>query len=209
MSGVVVPFPGPAQRPAPGEPAGPTAPAFSNRDGLRYGALAAPLAFAALPLYVSLPAHHAREFGLPLAALGALLLAVRTADALVDPWLGRLSDGWLAHSRARTLQAALAGALFLVLNKADPRQARFGSIVGYWQLYADDTRQRGKLQAAMVVSGLGTLVLLPGALVAAARPRRARRHCAVGLDRRRAGAHLFRLQPAGGAAPGLGHAVGR
>ena len=67
----------------------------------------------------------------------------------------------------------LAGALFLVLNKADPRQARFGSIVSYWQLYADDTRQRGRLQAAMVVSGLGMLVLLPGALVAAARPRRA------------------------------------
>ena len=120
MSGVVVPFPGPATRPAPlpAEPAAPVAPAFTHRDGLRYGALAAPLAFAALPLYVNLPAHHAREFGLPLAALGALLLAVRAADALVDPWLGRLSDGWLQHSRARTLQAATAGALALALGFA-------------------------------------------------------------------------------------------
>ncbi|EHR73417.1 Na+/melibiose symporter-like transporter [Burkholderiales bacterium JOSHI_001] len=115
MTGVVVPFPVPAPRPTPvpQEVAAPTAPAFTHRDGLRYGALAAPLAFAALPLYVNLPAHHAREFGLPLAALGALLLAVRAADALVDPWLGRWADRWLSHSRTRSLQAATAGALTL------------------------------------------------------------------------------------------------
>lgn len=67
----------------------------------------------------------------------------------------------------------LAGALFLVLNKANPAQARFGSIVHYWRLYADDGPLRKKLQVAIGISGVGLLVVLPAALVAAARPRRA------------------------------------
>jgi type IV secretion system protein VirD4 len=67
----------------------------------------------------------------------------------------------------------LAGVLFLVLNKADPRQAHFASIVHYWDLYADDVRLRRKLLAAMGLSGVGLLVLVPGVLVAAARPGRA------------------------------------
>lgn len=67
----------------------------------------------------------------------------------------------------------LAGVLFLVLNKADPRQAQFASIVHYWDLYAGDAQLRKKLQLAIGVSGFGLLVLLPAGLVAAARPRRA------------------------------------
>ena len=66
-----------------------------------------------------------------------------------------------------------SAALFLLLNKADPRQARLGSIVHYWQLYADDARLRRMLVASMAVSGIGLLIVLPAALVAAARPRRA------------------------------------
>ncbi len=67
----------------------------------------------------------------------------------------------------------LAGVLFLVLNKANPRQAQFASIVHYWDLYADDAQLRKKLQLAIGVSGIGLLILLPAGLVAAARPRRA------------------------------------
>jgi type IV secretion system protein VirD4 len=67
----------------------------------------------------------------------------------------------------------LAGVLFLVLNKANPRQAQLTSIVRYWGLYADDGPQRKRLQVAIAVSGIGLLVVLPGALFAAARPRRA------------------------------------
>jgi len=48
---------------------------FGTADGLRYGALGMPLAFAALPLYVLLPNHYAAELGVPLAGLGAVLLA--------------------------------------------------------------------------------------------------------------------------------------
>jgi type IV secretion system protein VirD4 len=67
----------------------------------------------------------------------------------------------------------LSGVMFLVLNKASPRQAEFDSIVHYWNLYADDAQLRKKLIASMVVSGIGLLIVLPGALLAAARPRRA------------------------------------
>lgn len=67
----------------------------------------------------------------------------------------------------------LAGVLFLLLNKANPKQAQFTSIVHYWDLYADDAQLRKKLQIAIGVSGISLLVLLPAGLVAAARPRRA------------------------------------
>jgi type IV secretion system protein VirD4 len=67
----------------------------------------------------------------------------------------------------------LAGVLFLVLNKANPKQAQFTSIVRYWDLYANDAQLRKKLQLAIGVSGIGLLILLPAGLVAAARPRRA------------------------------------
>ena len=78
----------------------------------RYGLMGLPLAFVALPLYVLLPNHYAREFGLSLATLGALLLATRLLDALIDPLLGRASDRLFRRSaRAVLLAAALACAL--------------------------------------------------------------------------------------------------
>jgi len=66
----------------------------------------------------------------------------------------------------------LSAVLFLLLNKANPRQAEFASIVHYWDMYADDARLRKKLVGSIAVSGLGLLVVLPGALFAASRPRR-------------------------------------
>ena len=74
-------------------------------DGLRYGALGLPLAFVALPLYVVLPNHYAREFGVPLAPLGALLLAARLLDAFVDPLHRPLSDRLFARSTRSVLVA--------------------------------------------------------------------------------------------------------
>ena len=87
----------------------------------------------------------------------------------------RLAAGLFAGAAlAALLCAALwaAGALFLLLNKADPRQARLLSIGHYWQLYADDALLRRRLVLAVGLSGVGLLVLLPGAVVAAARQRR-------------------------------------
>jgi glycoside/pentoside/hexuronide:cation symporter, GPH family len=90
--------------------------AFSARSGLAYGMLGLPLAFVALPLYVILPNHYAREFGLPLAVLGAILLGARLFDALIDPLLGRLIDRLFARSAAAVLTLGAAAALLLALG---------------------------------------------------------------------------------------------
>ncbi|MGQ3054457.1 MAG: MFS transporter, partial [Roseateles sp.] len=98
---------------------------LAARDGLRYGALGLALAFVALPLYVHLPAHYATRFGVPLASLGALLLAARALDAFVDPWIGRLCDralgrpglAWQLPLAALLLAAGFAG-LFFPLPRA-------------------------------------------------------------------------------------------
>ncbi len=93
-------------------------PAFGPLDGLRYGALGAPLAFAALPLYVLLPSHYAAELGVPLAGLGLVLLATRTLDAVIDPWLGRVIDRGLSRPRPVVMTAASGAALLMAIGFA-------------------------------------------------------------------------------------------
>lgn len=92
--------------------------AFGIRNGLAYGLLGLPLAFVALPLYVILPNHYAREFGVPLATLGAVLLGARLFDALIDPLLGRLSDRLFARSARAVLGLGAIAALLLALGFA-------------------------------------------------------------------------------------------
>ena len=94
------------------------APALSPGQCLRYGLLGLPLAFVALPLYVLLPNHYAREFGMPLATLGAALLVARLFDACVDPWIGTASDRLLARGASRLLRAAALCAMALGLGFA-------------------------------------------------------------------------------------------
>lgn len=91
--------------------------ALAARDtlggGLRYGLLGLPLAFCALPLYVLVPNLYATRFGIPLAALGAVLLATRVLDALLDPWIGRWCDRLLASGSERLWQCMAVAALAL------------------------------------------------------------------------------------------------
>jgi Na+/melibiose symporter-like transporter len=90
-----------------------------TRRGLAcYGLLGLPLAFVALPLYVLLPNHYAREFGMPLASLGAVLLAARLFDAAIDPLLGRLSDWLFARSLHAVLAAGAVSLLVLAMGLA-------------------------------------------------------------------------------------------
>ncbi len=56
-----------------------------------------PLAVATLPVYVFIPTLYGQEFGLELATIGAILLAVRFLDAVSDPIIGYLSD----HTNSR------------------------------------------------------------------------------------------------------------
>lgn len=80
---------------------------LSGGQGVAYGALGLPLAFVALPLTVHLPEHYARELGVPLATVGALLLAVRATDAVSDPWLGRWADHLLRQAKPLRLSLVL------------------------------------------------------------------------------------------------------
>jgi GPH family glycoside/pentoside/hexuronide:cation symporter len=95
-----------------------TEPIFSARQGALYGGLGLPLAFLALPLYVILPNHYAREFGVPLALLGALLLGARLLDAFIDPLLGRLGDRLFARSLGSVLGAGAVAAIALAAGFA-------------------------------------------------------------------------------------------
>ena len=92
--------------------------AFGNRNGMAYGLLGLPLAFVALPLYVILPNHYAKAFGVPLAVLGAILLGARLFDAFIDPLLGQLSDRLFARSASSILTAGAAAAVVLALGFA-------------------------------------------------------------------------------------------
>ena len=84
---------------------------------LCYSAFALPLSLAALPVYVYAPALYAEREHLPLALMGAALLAARLFDALIDPVLGR----WIDNTRARgygrhvILALPLLGAGFVAL----------------------------------------------------------------------------------------------
>lgn len=90
-----------------------SAPALHWRQGLAYAGLAVPLAFVSLPLYVNLPYHYATAFGMPLAALGAVVLAVRALDAVVDPALGRMADRLFASGSHVAWRAVAIGAMLL------------------------------------------------------------------------------------------------
>ena len=94
--------------PTPGTEADPTPTAGSirmtARSRIAYGIFGMPLAMAALPLYVQLPEFYGAHLGVDLAVLGALLLALRLGDAVLDPLLGVWSDR--ARSRKRLLALA-------------------------------------------------------------------------------------------------------
>ena len=56
-----------------------------------YGLFAAMLAAAGLPLYIHAPKVYVDEYGVSLAALGAVLFGLRLLDVVQDPLLGRLA----------------------------------------------------------------------------------------------------------------------
>ncbi len=68
-----------------------------------YGALAVPLAMAALPIYVHVPKFYADTLGLDLTAIGGLLLVARLLDAVQDPLLGHWSDRTRDAGRGRAI----------------------------------------------------------------------------------------------------------
>ena len=66
----------------------------------------------------------------------------------------------------------LSAVLFLLANKVDPRHAQFASIVDYWNAYSGDSKRRKQLVGSIAAAGIGMLVVLPLALIAAGQRRR-------------------------------------
>lgn len=77
--------------------------AFSGRALMHfaYALPALPLAALALPLYVIVPTFYSEAIGLPLAAVGAVLIAIRLLDAATDPVFGWLADRWRGRGGRR------------------------------------------------------------------------------------------------------------
>ncbi|MFL9925818.1 MFS transporter [Herbaspirillum lusitanum] len=104
---------------------------------LNYGAFGLPLTMAALPLYMFVPAFYQRQFGLSLALIGAALLSLRMADALIDPLLGAWVDRGHEPSRYRRLTgiALLPLALGFVALFQPPQQWLTQSALALAPLY--------------------------------------------------------------------------
>jgi len=66
-------------------------------DLFQYSFIALPLAFAGLPLYMHMPDYYTRELGLSVGVIGAILLFIRSFDAIQDPILGYISDRYAAQ----------------------------------------------------------------------------------------------------------------
>jgi Na+/melibiose symporter-like transporter len=102
---------------------------LSRGDLWSYGALALPLAMAALPIYVHVPKYYADTLGLDLAVVGFILLTLRLLDCLVDPLLGAWSDR--SGTRARLVAWSLPVlALGVIALFAPP--AATGGALAWW-----------------------------------------------------------------------------
>ncbi len=106
---------------------------MNTRQRLAYGMLGAPLAMAALPVYIHTPKLYGDDFGLGLALTGAILLGSRAIDTLQDPLLGRLADhmqhrqgGW---QLLMITAAVLLGLAYAALFNPPSRE---GFILGIW-----------------------------------------------------------------------------
>lgn len=86
----------------------------SARSLAAYGCLGLPLAMAALPVYVHVPKLYGDTLGVPLATVGAWLLAVRAWDAVQDPLLGWWSDARRGRRGGRWLFVAAGGPLLVL-----------------------------------------------------------------------------------------------
>lgn len=152
-----------------------------------YSLLALPLAFAGLPLYVHAPDFYARDLGMSVGLIGAILLAVRLFDAFQDPVIGYLSDKYAAVRYkivalgAGMLVAGMAAvfygppafvpialwftaAMIIATTGFSVVTINLNMIGGFWH---DDPQQRTRISAwreAFALAGLLVASVLPAAL---------------------------------------------
>ncbi|MEJ8562430.1 MFS transporter [Yoonia sp. GPGPB17] len=79
-----------------------------------YSVFAAVLSGAGLPIYIYAPKYYADTFGVSLAALGALLFAMRLFDMVQDPVLGWISERLTRSKKLVITLTALVMALSMI-----------------------------------------------------------------------------------------------
>ena len=79
-----------------------------------FSSIAVPIAAAGLPLGVYLPAVYAQEHGLSLATIGLIFLVGRLWDAVLDPFMGALSDRTRSRFGRRRPWIAGGGVVFAI-----------------------------------------------------------------------------------------------
>ncbi|MCK0097016.1 MFS transporter [Yoonia sp. F2084L] len=79
-----------------------------------YSVFAAVLAGAGLPIYIYAPKYYADTFGVSLAALGALLFAMRLFDMIQDPILGWISERLTSSKKLVITLTAVIMALSMI-----------------------------------------------------------------------------------------------
>lgn len=112
----------------------------------RYAAFGAALAFAGPPVYIHAPNLYAAEHGLGLAAIGALLLALRALDFAQDPLLG----WWIGRTPLARRRISLAFAVLLGL----------GAVILFWPETPASPGLRLAAGLAVVFTGFSALQVL-------------------------------------------------
>jgi len=79
-----------------------------------YSLFAALLSAAGLPIYIHAPKFYLDEYGVSLAALGAVLFGLRLLDVVQDPLLGKLAERLRDHRAQAVEWAALAIAVAML-----------------------------------------------------------------------------------------------
>lgn len=80
---------------------------LSSRELFAFGFVSVPLATGGLPLVLYLTPYYAATSGMSLALIGLILTLTRTADVVVDPLIGALSDRTPVRYGRRGLWIAL------------------------------------------------------------------------------------------------------
>src|SRR3546814_5021194 len=80
-----------------------------------YALPAMPLAVVVFPSQAILPGFYAQHTSIPLATIGAILVAARAFDGIVDPLIGFMSDSTRSRWGARK-PWLIVGALLLALS---------------------------------------------------------------------------------------------
>ncbi len=88
---------------------------MNKKNIINYSILAIPLAFVGLPIYVNVSDFYVRHFGVNIAFLAFIILAVRLLDALQEPILGLLSD-YLIKKNISHKKIIYVSASFLALS---------------------------------------------------------------------------------------------